>query len=49
MDDENKKYCAYDFKNLQRLAEPIKVDAEKHICVEIPNDLEKYYSNILFK
>ena len=48
VDDENKKYFAYDFKNPQRLVKPIKVDAEKHTWVEIPDNTEFYYMGSLF-
>ena len=47
MDDENKKYYAYDFKNPQRLAKPIKVNAEKNTWVEIPDNTEFYYMDSL--
>ena len=30
VNDENKKYYAYEFQNSQRLAKSIKVDVEKH-------------------
>ena len=48
VNDENKKYYGYDFKNPQRLAKPIKVDAEKHTWVEVPNDIEFCYQTSLF-
>lgn len=48
VDDENKKYYAYDFKNPQRLVKPIKVFAEKHTWVEIPDNTEFYYMDSLF-
>ena len=48
MDGENKKYYAYDFKNPQRLAKPIKIDAEKHTWVEISDNTEFYYMDSLF-
>lgn len=48
VDDENKKYYAYDFKNPQRLAKPIKVDVEKHTWVEVPDDIDFCYQTSLF-
>ena len=48
MDDENKKYYDYDFKNSQRLAKPIKVNVEKYTWVEIPDNMEFYYMDSLF-
>jgi hypothetical protein len=48
VDDENKKYYAYDFKNPQKLAKPIKVNVEKHTWVEIPDNMEFYYMDSLF-
>lgn len=48
VDDVNKKYYAYDFKNPQRLAKPIKVDAEKHTWVEVSEDIEFCYQTSLF-
>ena len=48
VDDENKKYYDYDFKNPQRLAKPIKVNVEKHTWVEIPDNMEFYYMDSLF-
>ena len=46
--DDNKKYYAYDFKNPQRLAKPIKVDAAKQTWVEIHDNTEFYYMDSLF-
>ena len=46
--DDNKKYYAYDFKNPQRLAKPIKVGAAKQTWVEIPDNTEFYYMDSLF-
>lgn len=48
VDNENKKYYAYDFKNSQRLVKPIKVEAEEHTWVEIPDNTEFYYMDSLF-
>ena len=48
VDDDNKKYYAYDFKNPQRLAKPIKVDAEKHTWIEVPDDIEFCYQTSIF-
>ena len=48
VDDVNMKYYAYDFKNPQRLAKPIKVDVEKHTWVEMPDNVEFYYMDSLF-
>ena len=48
VEDKNKDYYAYDFKNPRKLIKPIKVNVEKHTWVEIPNDLEMYYSDTLF-
>lgn len=48
VNNDNKKYYAYNFKNPQRLAKPIKVDAEKHTWVEIPDNTEFYYMGSLF-
>lgn len=48
VDDVNKKYYAYDFKNPQRLAKPIKVETDKHTWVEIPDSTEFYYMESLF-
>lgn len=48
VDDENKKYYAYDFKDPQILAKPIKVDAKKHTWVEVPDDIEFCYQTSLF-
>ena len=48
VEGKDKKYYAYDFKNPKKLAKPIKVEAEKHTWVEIPNDIEMYYENTLF-
>ena len=48
VDDENKKYYDYDFKNSQRLAKPIKVNVEKYTWVEIPDNMEFYYMDSLF-
>ena len=48
VDDENKKYYAYDFNNPQRLSKPIKVNVEKHTWVEVPDDIEFCYQKSLF-
>ena len=48
VDDVNKNYYAYDFKNPQRLAKPIKVDAAKQTWVEIQDNTEFYYMDSLF-
>lgn len=39
VEDKDKKYYAYDFKNPKKLIKPIKVYIEKHTWVEIPNDI----------
>ena len=48
VDDVNKKYYVYDFKNPQRLAKLIKVDVEKHTWVKIPDNTEFCYIDSLF-
>lgn len=46
--NKNIAYYAYDFKNPRKLIMPVKVDTEKHTWVEIPDNLEMYYSDTLF-
>lgn len=48
VEDKDKKYYSYDFKNPKKLVKPIKVEAEKHTWVEVPDDVELYYENTLF-
>lgn len=48
MDNENKKYHAYEFKNPLRLVKLINVDVEKHTSVEIPDNTGFYYVDSLF-
>lgn len=48
VEDNNATLYAYDFKNPQRLAKPIKADVEKHAWVEVPDDLEFCYQTSLF-
>ena len=47
-EDNNKTFYAYDFKNPQRLAKPIKLDVEKHTWVEVPDNIEFCYQTSLF-
>lgn len=49
VEDKNKNHYAYDFKNPRKLINTIKVNVKKHTWVEIPNDLEMYYSDTLFQ
>ena len=48
VDDTNKKYYAYDFKTPKKLSKPIKVKAEKHTWVQVPDDIEMHFENTLF-
>lgn len=48
VEDKNKDYYAYDFINTRKLIKSIKVNVERHTWVEIPDDLEMYYSDTLF-
>jgi len=48
MVQESKKHYAYDFKNPQRLAKPIKVNVEKHTWVEVSDEIEFCYKKLLF-
>lgn len=48
VEDKNIDYYAYDFKKPRKLINTIKVNVEKHTWLEIPNDLEIYYTDTLF-
>ena len=48
IEDKNEKFYAYDFKNPEWLAKPIKIEVEKHTWVKIPDGIEFEYAIRLF-